>query len=329
MENQTNYRKVKLLKLLDLLRQETDEQHPLSTNQICTKLMEMGIPCDRRTLSQDVDVLNELGYEVMSRMAGHEKVYYVEDRSFSIPELKILIDAVQAAAFITDKKSEELIGKIAALGGSHRADVLTRNLVCFNQRKHSNESIYYNVDCIEEALQKRKKILFRYYDLGPDGEKCYRRNGHRYVLEPVTLVLCEDNYYILCYSARHKGTANYRVDRMEAVTILEDDCSLEALALRENVDDYTEQTFKMFAGPKVGVTLEFSGALIGPVYDKFGEDTKITAAEDGRYTAHVQIQKSPVFWGWLFQFAGDMKILKPKALIDEYEEHLISALECK
>lgn len=318
MEQQANYRKVKLLKLLELLRQSTDEQHPLSTNQICARLGEMGIPCDRRTLSQDVDVLNSLGYEIMSRMEGHEKIYYVEDRNFSIPELKILIDAVQAAAFITDKKSEELIQKIAALGGTHRAEILTRNRVCFNQRKHSNESIYYNVDTIETALLKQKKILFRYYDLGPDGEKRYRRGGHRYVLEPVTLVLCEDNYYILCYSARHKGTANYRVDRMEAVTVLEDDCSPEALALRENVDDYTEQTFKMFAGPKVNVTLEFSAALIGPVYDKFGEDTKITPAENDRYTARVQIQKSPTFWGWLFQFAGDMKILKPKSLVEEY-----------
>ena len=320
MENQANYRKVKLIKLLDLLRQETDEQHPLSTNQICAKLGEMGIPCDRRTLSQDADVLNSLGYEIMSRMAKHEKVYYIADRSFSVPELKILIDAVQAATFITDKKSRELIQKIAALGGSHRAEILTRNMVCFNQRKHSNESIYYNVDRSEEALLKGKKILFRYFDLGPNGEKCYRRGGHHYVLEPVTLVLCEDNYYILCYSARHKNTANYRVDRMESVEILEDDCSPEALALRENVDDYTGQTFKMFAGPKVNVTLEFSKNLIGSIYDKFGEDTVIRSIGEDRYTTRVQIQKSPTFWGWLFQFAGDMKILKPQGLIIEYKK---------
>lgn len=319
MESKANYRKIKLLQLLELLRQETDEQHPLSTNQICAKLGEMGIPCDRRTLSQDVDVLNELGYEVMSHMVKHEKVYYVEDRSFSIPELKILIDAVQAAAFITDKKSEELIGKIASLGGSHRAEVLTRNLVCFNQRKHSNENIYYNVGFLEEAITARKKIIFRYFDIGPDGEKKYRRDGHHYVVEPITLVLNEDNYYLLCYSSRHKSTSNYRIDRMDSVKVIEDDCTDKAISLREEAHRYTEQTFKMFGGPTVNVTLEFSKELIGPVYDKFGEDTVIKPSGEDRYFTRVQIQKSPVFWGWLFQFAGDMRILKPKGLELEYK----------
>ena len=137
-----NIRKVKLLKLLELLRQNTDEDHPMSTAQIFTALSEMGIPCDRRTISQDIITLNELGYEIMSVMKGHDKCYYVEDRSFSIPELKILIDAVHASSFITEKKSEELISKIAALAGTHRAEVLKRNMVCFNTRKHSNERIF-------------------------------------------------------------------------------------------------------------------------------------------------------------------------------------------
>ena len=134
-----NYRKVKLLKLLELLRQHTDEQHPLTTNQTCAALEEMGIPCDRRTLAQDIAVLNELGYEIMVTTVGHENAYYVEDRSFSLPELKILMDAVHASSFITEKKSTELIEKLADLAGSHRAEVLKRNMVCFNTRKHRNE----------------------------------------------------------------------------------------------------------------------------------------------------------------------------------------------
>lgn len=237
MEQLANYRKVKLLKLLELLRQTTDEQHPLTTNQICARLSEMGIPCDRRTLSQDADVLNSMGYEIMSRMEGHEKVYYVEDRNFSIPELKILIDAVQAASFITDKKSEELIQKIAALGGTHRAEVLTRNQVSFNHRKHSNESIYYNVDSIEEALLNHKKISFRYFDLRLHKEKCYRRNGAAYILEPVTLVARDDNYYLLGKSDSRKGLTNYRVDRMERVVVLDEDSTVTAQSLETLVDE--------------------------------------------------------------------------------------------
>jgi hypothetical protein len=130
-------------KLADLLRQETDEQNPLSTSMICKKLGEMGISCERRTLTKDIAVLNELGYEVMWVWVGKANGYCIEDRSFSVPELKILIDAVQAASFITDKKTAELIDKIAELGGSDKAEILKSNMVCSNTRKHSNEWIYY------------------------------------------------------------------------------------------------------------------------------------------------------------------------------------------
>ena len=200
---QENWQKYKLLKLLELLRQETDEQHPLSTSQICSKLGEMGISCERRTLTKDIAVLNELGYEVMWNWVGKEKGYYIEDRSFSVPELKILIDAVQAASFVTEKKTAELIDKIAALGGSHKADILKSNMVCFNTRKHSNESIYYNVGFLEDAIQQQKKVIFYYYDLNENGEKVYRREHHHYVVEPIALVFNDDNYYLMVYSAKH------------------------------------------------------------------------------------------------------------------------------
>lgn len=226
---QENWQKYKLLKLLELLRQETDEQHPLSTSQICNKLGEMGISCERRTLTKDITVLNELGYEVMWNWVGKEKGYYIEDRSFSVPELKILIDAVQAASFVTEKKTAELIDKIAALGGSHKADILKSNMVCFNTRKHSNESIYYNVGFLEDAIQQQKKVIFYYYDLNENGEKVYRREHHHYVVEPIALVFNDDNYYLMVYSAKHEGTANYRVDRMDHVEIVDEAISEKVL----------------------------------------------------------------------------------------------------
>ena len=235
---QDNYRKIKLLKLLDMLRHETDEQHPLSTTQICTKRGHMGIVCDRRTLPRDIATLNDQGYEIMSVMIGHDKCYYVEDRSFSIPELKILIDAVQAASFITDKKTAELVEKIASLGGTHRAEILKSNMVCFNTRKHSNEHIYYNVDTIERAIQNNKKVIFYYYNLDESGNKVYRRNHHHYVVEPIALVFNEDNYYLISYSSRHDGTANYRVDRMEAVEVIEENICEKAISLRDSVSGY-------------------------------------------------------------------------------------------
>lgn len=319
-----NIRKVKLLKLLELLRQNTDEDHPMSTAQLFAALSEMGIPCDRRTISQDIITLNELGYEIMSVMKGHDKCYYVEDRSFSIPELKILIDAVHASSFITEKKSEELISKIAALAGTHRAEVLKRNMVCFNTRKHSNERIFYNVDDLEDAILRQKKVLFRYFDLNEKGERVYRRDGHRYVVEPVALVFNEDNYYLTCYSSRHDSTSNYRIDRMDTVQVLDDPCCEKAIALRNQVAEYTEQAFKMFGGQTEDIVLEFDRTLIGVVYDRFGEATQMMNTSDTKCIASVKVQLSPVFWGWLFQFAGQMDIISPASLQREYQARALS-----
>ena len=317
---QDNYRKIKLLKLWEMLRLDTDEQHPLTTNQICARLDEMGIICDRRTLSKDIALLNEQGYEVMDTTVGHEKGYYVEDRGFSIPELKILMDAVQAASFITKKKTVELLEKIATLGGSHRAEILKGNIVNFKTTKHSNEHIFYNVDALEQAISQQKKILFRYFDLDETCNKVYRREGHRYVVEPIAMVFNEDNYYMLCYSSRHSKTSTYRLDRMDAVTVLEESITDTALALKDEIAGYTEQVFKMYAGEAVDLVIEFNDSLIGVVFDKFGEDTKMMRSGDHKCVATVKVQISPVFWGWLFQFAGEMKILSPEELTAEYKK---------
>ncbi|MBE6974039.1 MAG: WYL domain-containing transcriptional regulator [Ruminococcaceae bacterium] len=319
---QDNYRKIKLLKLLELLRLDTDEQHPMTTNQICARLDALGIVCDRRTLSKDIALLNEQGYEVMSAPVGHEKGYYVEDRSFSIPELKVLIDAVQAASFVTPAKTAELVEKIAVLGGSHRAEILKRNTVNFKTTKHTNEQIFYNVDALEKAIAEQKKILFRYFDLNEHAQKVYRREGHRYVVEPIALVLNEDNYYLLSYSSRHQKTSTYRVDRMDAVTVLNEPITEAALTLKGQVGTYTEQVFKMYAGEPVDIVLEFRDHLIGVVFDKFGEETQMLRNGPHKCLATVKVQVSPVFFGWLFQFAGEMRLLSPEPVTEAYRAHI-------
>lgn len=316
-----NYQKIKLLKIMEILRQETDEEHPMTKVELAARLVAMNVSCSPRSLIRDIKLLNEQGYEIMDRLIGHEKAYFVCDRSFSVPELKILIDAVQAASFVTNKKTGELIDKIAALGGSHRAAILKGNMVKFNTRKHTNETIYYTIGFIEDAIQRNKKIIFRYFDLNENGQKVYRRDGHHYVVEPVALVFNEDNYYLIVFSEKHAGTANYRVDRIDSVEIIDEDITENALALRDGVDCCTEQMFKMYGGQPVDVVLEFDAKLIGVVYDKFGEDTKMIRSGD-KCIATVTVQISPVFWGWIFQLAGQMRIISPDTVIKEYHDHL-------
>lgn len=314
-----NSHKIKLLKLVEMLQQETDEQHPMRATEVCRRLGDMGIACDRRTLSKDIKLLNKEGFEILSDMIGHEKGYYIEDRSFNVPELKILIDAVQAASFVTEKKTDELIGKIAALGGSHRADILKGNMVCFNTRKHSNESIYYNVNYLEDAIDRQQKAAFRYFDLDADGCKVYRKDGKHYSVEPIALVFNEDNYYLLSYNAKHDSTVNYRVDRMDSVEILDEYICEKALKLRGDVSGYTEQAFKMYGGRPEKITIQFDNRLIGAVYDRFGESTRMIQIGDSECAATVKVQLSPTFWGWIFQFGKLMRIISPASAIEEYK----------
>lgn len=257
----------------------------------------------------------------MSRMIGHEKGYYVEDRSFSIPELRILIDAVQASSFITEKKSQELILKLAALGGSHQAEIMRKNIVCFNTRKHSNEKIYYTVDILIKALEQKKQISFQYYQLNENREKVYKRDD-RYVMDPIALVFLEDNYYLCCYYRKHHGIANYRVDRMENVCIENSDICEAAQIQHNSMSEYTAQAFRMFGNEKVDeITLKFKNELIGTMFDKFGEDLNITRIDSETCQATVQVQISPTFWGWVFQFSGRLVLEASNALMNDLKKY--------
>ena len=161
------------------------------------------------------------------------------------------------------------------------------------------------------------------------GEKIYRREGHRYVVEPVALVFHEDNYYIVVYSAKHDSTANYRIDRMDSVEIIDEPVSQKALALRNEVAGYTERVFKMYGGQPVDIVIEFDDKLIGVVYDKFGENTKMIRTHEHTCVATVKVQISPTFWGWLFQFGKQMRILSPVNLTEEYKNMIGEVIECQ
>lgn len=315
-----NKQKIKLLQLHEMLFQESDPEHPLRTVEICKKLKDLGISCERRTLSIDIKVLRSFGFDIKEKMIGHEKGYYVEKRNFSVAELKIMIDAIQAAGFVTKEKTDDLVQRIAAMGGSRKRDILKSNIVCFNTRKHTNEGIYSNVETLEKALQAKTKASFFYFDRNEKGERVYRKDKKRYVVEPMALIFNEDNYYLMCFSSKYDGITNYRVDRMEDVEIEDELVSSGAILDDSNIAEYTKQAFKMYGGPVVDVTLEFDDKLLGAVEDKFGEDINVTRTSPDRLRASVQVQESPVFWGWLFQFGNRMRIISPELMVNEYRK---------
>jgi len=196
---------------------------------------------------------------------------------------------------------------------------LTGNLVHFNTRKHTNEHIYYNVEILEQAVRDKLKATFRYFDLDENLNKVYRRDGVVYKTEPIALVFNNDNYYLMTYNpSADNNVRNYRIDRMDSVEILNEKICKEAKAKIRTVSRYTEQVFRMYGGRTEKVTLQFDKKLMGAVYDKFGEKTKIRKKGE-EYSASVEVQISPTFWSWLMTFKGNMIISEPQELANEYQ----------
>lgn len=320
---ENNYQKIKLLKIMEILA-ETDEDHALKTSEICYRLHCLNISCDTRTLGKDMRFLISQGYDIQYRMQGHEKAYFTEESSFSVPEVKILMDAVQAASFITEKKTGELINKIASLAGRHRAEVLSSNLIHFNANKHRNESVYYTVANLEEAICRGKQVTFRYFYLDETGKRAYQKNGDLYTEEPMGLVFYEDNYYLICYHHYYKHPFAFRIDRMSDVDFTDQEISSEVRKLTRDTDfsALTEQAFKMYSGEPGTVRIRFINKLIGTIYDKFGENTPMERIDDDTLEALVKVQVSSMFFGWVSQFPGGMDINWPKSVIEKYRDHI-------
>lgn len=324
-----NRQKLKLVRLLDLLKNETDEEHPLTTIELCDRLAAQGIPCDRRTISRDITLINDEVLEVMVVMHGHEKAYYVEDRTFSRPELRVLIDAIHAAGFIPEDLSKDIADKLADMAGRHGAEKLRRSAARFTAFKHSNRSVFYAINDLQDAIAQEKQVSFLYFDLDEDLKRVYRGNREVYVAEPLTLVFREDRYYLVAYTVKHGGLTSFRIDRMENVSILEDGRSAAAIAASRELSGFIERTFQMFGGTPEEVDLLFEKPLLGAVYDHFGEDVRVRRRANGLCETRVPVNVSPTFFGWVAQFGGKMRIAAPMPVADAYSAHLMAAAKAQ
>jgi len=258
---------------------------------------------------------------------GRENAYYIDEVSLSLAELKILIDAVQAANFITDIKTAKLVEKLLAFSGIRRSEIVRDNIILYNNHKHSNGDIYENIEQIELAIRQKMQVSFYYLDLDEKKNRVYRKEKKRYITDPVALVFSEDNYYLVAYSQKYQNAVNYRVDRMDTVEVEDTPICEEAQIKKRKTESYIEQVFKMYNGEVEEVTLEFPPELLGAVYDKFGEKTIIRHSDADRLKIKVTVQISPPFFGWLFQFMGKMRILEPSSVLEKYNKCIRDTLE--
>lgn len=309
-----NNQKIKLLRILEYLRSESNVGKPLSTSQIISYLNSIHISCERRTLYKDMEMLIESGANIVKTELGRENAYYMNEVSFSLAEVKTLIDAVQAANFIPTDKTADLVEKLLSYAGVRRSEIVRDNIIFYNNHKHSNQDIYENIEQIELAIKQKKQVSFYYFDLDEKCNRIYRKEKKRYIADPVALVFSEDNYYLVSYSQKYQDIVNYRIDRMDTVEVEETDICEEAIIKKKRTESYTEQVFKMYNGKAETITLELEPDLLGVLYDKFGENLEIRHTDGGRLLVKVIVQISPPFWGWLMQFGGRMKIVTPEGL---------------
>jgi predicted DNA-binding transcriptional regulator YafY len=319
-----NVKRIRLLKIWEILRQETDEDHPMTTPALLNKLAGYGIVCDRRTLYSDINVLNDFGYEILKTRAIANE-YYVVDRTFDIPEVQILMDAVQSAGFITKKKTDQLVDKIAQLAGSQRAEVLKQNIVAFSTPKSTNESIFYIVNELSTAINNHKKISFNYFDYDTKHRRVYRESDGEikiYVVNPLATVFADDKYYMFCYDDKHGNVVQYRVDRMDNVAVLDEDITENKQVESLDIGRHKRQMFSMYGGEATRVSFVAAKWLIDLIYDKFGEDVQINEYDEKSVIFNAEVQVSPTFFAWCCSFGDDLKLIAPKHVLEELKEYI-------
>lgn len=318
--------KLKLLYLMRVLLERTDEEHVMSMNDILEYLKSCGIDAERKSIYDDIEALRTFGIDIVNKKE-RPSGYYIGLREFELPELKLLVDAVQSSKFITTKKSDELIKKLESLAGSNQAKKLQRQVYVTNRIKTMNESIYYNVDDLHEAISENKKITFQYCEWTTDKNLVPKKNGELYNVSPWALNWDDENYYLIGYDNDSGKVKFYRVDKIKKITILEE--KREGLKHFEkfNTADFSKKTFGMFAGDEKVVTLDCSEKLIGVILDRFGTDVSVRKADNGVLKVRVSINVSPQFFGWLTGIGRDVVITSPENVVEEYKEYIKKILE--
>lgn len=310
--------KPRVLCILKLLEKYTDENHQLTTSELSSLLeKEYGLTVHRITLKKDIEALQPVGYDVIEIKSSQNK-YFLGDRLFELPELKLLIDAIESSKFITQSKSEMLIDKIYQLASINQVKKLERKNYIVKKVKPNNEQIYYIVDTINEG----KQISFQYYDYTGLKKKVLKNKGEVYTISPYHLVWDGDYYYVVGYSDKHNKVVSFRVDRIATTPEILDDYNYPQ---PEDFDlnRFSKTTFRMFDGEIKQVGLRCDNSIMRVIIDKFGEDVTTLAYDMESFRVLTEVAISPTFFGWVFGFEGKIEILGPSEVKEEFKDMII------
>lgn len=311
----TVQRKNRILYIQQFLETQTDEAHPATIADILAYLEDRGFIVNRKTIVYDIELLIESGVDIICNKSRQNQ-YFVGIRHFELPELKLLVDAVQASKFISPKKSTALIQKLAALVSVHQADELNRHLYVDKQIKPNNEKVYITLDLLYSAISAGKQVRFKYYEYTQSKKKVYKHNGKVYIFSPYGLLWNHDHYYVAGFSESHGKVVTFRVDRIASPKITE----APAISRPEDFDmaEYAKSVFLMYDGPMCDVTLKCENTLMKTIIDRFGEDVDAKPLDDNHFCARVSVSVSQTFYGWVFSFGGRIEIISPEGITEQY-----------
>ncbi len=319
--------KLKLLYLLKILTEQTDEQHPMPMAVLREKLKAEEISAERKSLYSDLNCLMDFGVDVGFDPSKGNGGYYLASRDFELPELKLLVDAVSASRFITKSKSEQLIRKIEKLASRYEAVQLQRQIYTSGQIKNENESIYYHIDAIHTAVHENRQISFLYMEWNLLKKLVARKGGKHYRISPWSLMWNDENYYLIGYDAAAGMLKHFRVDKMGSIEMLKERREGEEIFKKCDLSAYSAKTFGMYGGEEQIVTLSFPNSLVGVVLDRFGKDVSLQKLAGERFAVHVKVMVSRQFYGWLAGIGKDVKVMAPESVREGYRGHLKEILE--
>lgn len=309
--------KLKIFYILDYLQKNSHQNHPVRAAELISMLdHQHNILCDRKTVYSDIAALIDYGVDIIS-LPGKNGGYYIATRNFELPELKLLIDAVQSSRYLTEKKSRELIEKLCSQCNEHDAKLMRRDVLVSGRVKSMNETIYYNVDAIQEAIYQNRQITFQYFDWGIDGKRHYRERP--YLASPYGLLQDNEKCYLLALSSRH-GVTSYRVDRMNDIQL----CNEARVPCPEltgkSLSEYANKRFEMFAGDTVSVKMCFHRDLVNVVMDRFDRNTMLIPDGPDHFVFTVDVAVSPMFLSWVIGLGSKAKILYPQSVVEACQE---------
>ena len=305
--------------VFQFLWQTTDEDHPASLADISGYLAKHSIRADPRTLRKDIDPLVEFGVDIVKDRRVQNQ-YHVASRHFEAPEVRLLIDAVQSARFITPAKSRGLIERLSTFTAPHQDEVLNRKLYTDIRAKANNESIYLSVDRIQTAIAEKRKIRFKYFDYSPTKERVYRHNGQKYMVSPYAMLWNTDTYYMVGFHDSKGIVAKFRVDRIDKLEVTEEESAAEPEGF--DVSEYFAHEFSMLGGKECRVRLLCENDLMNSIIDRFGENVHTEIADDSHFIAETVVELSSNFYGWVFASGGKMRILSPDEAVNGFKDML-------